>query len=295
MNRCWQYSKTGDSVSIDVYGDIAPAEQGGFDVAALSRKLEGLDASQTVDVYINSYGGDVGEGLAIYNALLRTPARVVTHCDGFACSIASVIFMAGEERIMNEASLLMVHNAWAYGEGNAAELRKQADDLDSITEASRHAYLSRVNITPDELGALMDAETWISPEQAVEMGFATSIEQGATAPKAAQAARTALFERIRLADADQEDEEEDEMPNEIPEDLEAIIERAVRAALADEEEPESDAGDGEDPEEPLPEAEPEDEPEEEPDEVPEGESEDEDSDEEGSINQMLQKFINVVF
>ena len=77
-----------------------------------------------IEVHINSNGGAVSEGLAIYNVLKNSKAKVTTYCDGFACSPASVIFMAGDERVMNGASLLMIHDAWTYGQGNAAELRK---------------------------------------------------------------------------------------------------------------------------------------------------------------------------
>ena len=163
----------------------------------LSQKLEALgdDISQ-INVFINSYGGEVAEGLAIYNALKRHKAKVVTHCDGFACSIASVVFMAGDERIMSESSLLMVHNAWTRGSGNAEALRKMADDLDKITQASVAAYKAHSNLTEEEIKALLDGETWILPEEALEYGFATSIAK-TESNKASQSAR-ASFANIVL-------------------------------------------------------------------------------------------------
>lgn len=100
-----------------------------------------------------------------------------TICDGFACSAASVVFMAGDERIINEASLLMIHNAWTYANGNATELRKAAEDLDKITQASVNAYVSRATISEDEIKNLMDNETWITAQEAVEYGFATKTEK----------------------------------------------------------------------------------------------------------------------
>ena len=93
----------------------------------------------------------------------------------FACSAASVIFMAGDERIMNSASLLMIHNAWSYGSGNANDFRKKAEDLDKITQASINAYMSRVKITEDELKEKMDKESWLTAEEALADGFATQI------------------------------------------------------------------------------------------------------------------------
>ncbi len=137
------------------------------DAYGIVKELSELDADE-IEVHINSSGGAVSEGLAIYNVLKNSKAKVTTYCDGFACSAASVIFMAGDERVMNGASLLMIHNAWTYGQGNAAELRKQADDLDTITQASVKAYMNRVSITEDEVKKMLDEETWIDADKAVE-------------------------------------------------------------------------------------------------------------------------------
>lgn len=178
MNKYYSLMVDGLTAELDIYGDITSWPWSDSDVSAynLSRTLEELEGVSQINVHINSYGGEVAEGLAIYNALRRHSARIVTTCDGMACSIASVIFMAGDERIMNEASLLMIHNAWTYGSGDAQALRKQADDLDTITSASKKAYLARVNITEDELAAMMDAETWLTADDAATMGFATNVE-----------------------------------------------------------------------------------------------------------------------
>ena len=131
--------KEKQTATLNIYGDITSIpfkEYGDVSAVNLSKQLEALGDVEQIDVHINSYGGEVAEGLAIYNALRRHKAKVRTYCDGFACSIASVIFMAGDERIMNESSLLMIHNAWTMAIGNSAELRKQADDLEKITQES---------------------------------------------------------------------------------------------------------------------------------------------------------------
>ena len=186
--------------------------EGDMSAKILSTQLDELGDVDEIEVHINSYGGEVAEGLAIYNALRGHTARVKTVCDGLACSIASVIFMAGDERVMRKASLLMIHNAWAYGEGNAAELRKQADDLDAITEASKVAYLSRVSIDAEELTALMDAETWIAPERAVEMGFATAVDEFDDAPGPSQCALRALVALAAAKEADPADPDDPDDP-----------------------------------------------------------------------------------
>jgi Clp protease. len=195
-NKYYALESNGKEVDIYIFGDITSWEWFENDVSSytLSKELQELDKDiEFINVHINSYGGEVAEGLAIYNMLRNHKAKVRTYCDGFACSIASVIFMAGDERIMNAASLLMVHNAWMRTAGNAAQLRKDADDLDKITQASIEAYKSRVNISEDEIKELLDNETWILPSEALEMGFATSIVGEAINDKAAASARKALF------------------------------------------------------------------------------------------------------
>ena len=168
--------KENNEANINIYGDITSWEWHESDVSnyTLSKEIEALDVD-TINVYINSYGGEVAEGLAIYNNLKRHKAKIKTYCDGFACSAASVIFMAGDERVMSTASLLMIHNAWTYTSGNANDLRKQADDLDTITQASINVYLQDVNISEEELRQLLDNETWLTPQEAFEKGFATTI------------------------------------------------------------------------------------------------------------------------
>lgn len=211
-------SEDGTTADLDIYGDISSCwwDDDAMSASKLSKQLDELGDVSQINVHINSYGGEVAEGLAIYSALRRHKARVRTTCDGFACSIASVIFMAGDERLMSDASLLMIHNAWTSAWGvNAADLRKLADDMDTITSASKSAYMARVSITEDKLTELMDAETWISPADAVDMGFATAIETFESGDKASQGARDSLMALVmasvehRAATKDDDDDPDD--------------------------------------------------------------------------------------
>lgn len=189
-------NKTAD---IYIYGDITSWPWLESDVSSytLSKELQELDESiEHINVYINSYGGEVAEGLAIYNALKRHKAKVTTYVDGFACSIASVIFAAGDERIMSDTSLLMIHNAWTWASGNAEELRKQADDLEKITQASINAYMNIVNITEEELKEMMDDEAWFNGQEALEMGFATKLVEAEEKEVATQSIRKSLIQKI---------------------------------------------------------------------------------------------------
>lgn len=194
MNKFYSLEQHENEADIYIFGDITSWVWDESDVSSftLSKELQEITAD-TINVHINSYGGEVAEGLAIYNMLRNHKAKVVTYCDGFACSVASVIFMAGDERIMNNASLLMIHNAWMYTMGNPDQLRKDADDLEVINQASINAYMDSINISQEELEKLLDSETWLLPNEALEMGFATSIVAIEESQKAVANVHKALF------------------------------------------------------------------------------------------------------
>jgi ATP-dependent Clp protease protease subunit len=172
----FQFNKVNDQkTEISIYGDIASWRWFENDVSSHSFKSE-LDAVETpeIEVHINSYGGEVAEGLAIYNMLKSSDKEVTTINDGFACSIASVIFMAGKNRVMNTGSLLMWHNPWVHTAGNANELEKAAADLRKMAESSVEIYSQSSKLTSEEIKELMDKETWITADEAIEWGVATS-------------------------------------------------------------------------------------------------------------------------
>lgn len=208
--KYYSLEKVGSEANINIYGDITSYPYFESDVSAsnLSKQLGEMKDVSKINVFINSYGGEVAEGLAIYNALKRHEAKVVTYCDGFAASIASVIFMAGDERVMNEASLLMIHNAWTCATGNAEELRKQADDLEKITQSSVGVYKAHSSLSEEEIKVLMDKESWISPTEAIEYGFATAIEAFDN-KNASQNAFKKLFDVIMAYQAEEETDDEE--------------------------------------------------------------------------------------
>lgn len=271
----YQLEQSGKIATISIYGEIGGAD--GINAGELVQKIEAMHDVSEITVYINSYGGEVKEGIAIYNALKRHPAKIRTVCDGFACSIASVIFMAGDVRVMNEASMLMIHNAWSCVAGNSAELRKQADDLEKITQLSIEAYRAGTSMAVEDIKAMMDAETWILPDEALEKGFATEIEISA-GTAAQQNAWKQLFNIVKHWQEEQTEDEteettDDEAPEEQPETAPEDGEQGEPETEQPEEEPEQETE--EQPETEQPESEPE-EPEEEPEEIPgEGETEEE--------------------
>lgn len=224
MRKYYSLEAKKDKAVVSIYGDITSYPFAERDVSAfnLSKELEKVTA-KTIEVYINSYGGEVAEGLAIYNALKRHKAKVKTYVDGFACSIASVIAMAGDERYMYPTSLLMIHNVWTYASGNSADLRKVADDLDIMTSSSIKAYKEHVNISEEEIKELLDNETWLTADEALEKGFITKIAADTKNNKSNQSARKAVYNML-LNKLDNQDDDEKE-PNEEGIDIEELNEK----------------------------------------------------------------------
>ena len=224
MQKYYSLEQSGKTADMYIFGDITsyPWDEKDKDAYGIVKELESLDAD-SINVHINSYGGEGSEGLAIHNTLRNCNCKVTTYCDGFACSAASVIFMAGDERIMNSASLLMIHNAWTYAAGNANDLRKQAEDLDKITQASVKAYMRCASISEEELKRLMDEETWITAEEAMNYGLAT----GAMEEKEEGISQSAMgYIRKRLLRPEERTEE-----IKITEDLaEAIADKVMQKA-----------------------------------------------------------------
>lgn len=197
--------ETNEDKTADLYifGDITSCDwyEGDISANGLLKQLKELDAS-SINVHINSYGGEVSQGLAIYNTLKDSKMKVTTVCEGFACSAASVVFMAGDERIIKEAALLMIHNAWTWARGDSNELKKQAEDLEKITQASVNAYKSKANISEEKIKELMDKESWLTADEAVEYGFATkteTVEEEDVNQSAFGSIRNALLKKIAPA------------------------------------------------------------------------------------------------
>lgn len=149
---------------------------GGWGITAndFIAELKELGDVDTINVRISSGGGSIVEGNAIFNALKRHPAKIVTHIDSIAASMASVIAMAGDEVCMAANALFMIHNPWTASIGGAEQLRKDADLLDKMENNIRNSY-DRSNLSVDELSAAMDADTYYTAEEALEAGFIDSI------------------------------------------------------------------------------------------------------------------------
>ena len=181
----WEIKQQADPAVLDlyIYGDVEGDSYDWWEAEVIHsetsantfrEELAGHPDVKQINIYINSRGGSVFEGTAIYNQLRRHPAHKTVYVDGFACSIASVIAMAGDEVVMPRNALMMVHNAMMGVWGNAAELRKAADDLDKINEAGREAYLQKAGdkLTPELIAQMEDNETWLTAEECIRYGLA---------------------------------------------------------------------------------------------------------------------------
>lgn len=193
------------SAEIHIFGDIGEswwdetvtAKQFVKDIAA-------LDADQ-ITVRINSYGGSVTDGIAIYNAIKRHPASVTVSIEAAAYSIASLIAMAGDTVEMAENALLMIHAPWGYAGGNSAELREFADMLDKYAQSMASSYVGKSGQTHDEIIALLTdgKDHWYSADEAKAAGFIDAISGAVTVAASAriQAAGLSRFTRNPAAAA----------------------------------------------------------------------------------------------
>jgi len=155
-------------IGASMWEDSISAKQFQKELAAIP------DSCKKITVRINSPGGDVFDGIAIYN-LLKTKKQHKTVCvDAMAASIASIIAMAGDEIVMSEGSQMMIHKPWCYTGGNSEELEKTIQRLDDIEEQMLSIYRSKTKMDRSELRAMLREETWMDADKCLEMGFATS-------------------------------------------------------------------------------------------------------------------------
>tara|TARA_R110002050_G_scaffold45998_2_gene108438 strand:+ start:31367 stop:33385 length:2019 start_codon:yes stop_codon:yes gene_type:complete len=154
-------------------------EIGGWGISArqFASDLQALGKIGTLTARIHSPGGDVFEGMAIYNMIKGHPAHKVCHIDGLAASMASVIAMAFDEVIMPENAMMMVHKPWGGTLGDADDMRKYADLLDKVESNLVGAYQQKTGLPEAELHTLLAAETWLTGREAVEKGFANTLTE----------------------------------------------------------------------------------------------------------------------
>lgn len=173
----WKDSVSSEGSELLLEGVIAEETWWGDEVTPKAFRDELNSKSGDITVSLNSQGGDVFAGVSIYNSLKDYKGNVTVKVNGLAASIASVIAMAGDTIIMAPGSMMMVHSPWTFAAGNSDELKKTAGVLDSIEASLVPIYSSRTGMSEEEVIALLKAETWMTPQEAVEKGFADKAEE----------------------------------------------------------------------------------------------------------------------
>lgn len=202
MKRYYAIQQLDRVADIYIFGDIVPFEffDGDVSAAGIVDEIKDLVVDE-IRVHIDSYGGAVSEGWAIYNALRQHPARVVTYGDGFVASAALYPFLAGDERIASSLSAYYFHQVMVSASGYADDLRAAADEAEKMTEIGINAFVERTGMDADQVRQLMEAETWLDPSKALEYGLATSIHKDEGLP-VAQDAKKSIMQRLLQAEAE---------------------------------------------------------------------------------------------
>jgi len=178
--KFWEVKAAANDVGeLYIYGDIVSHKWDDTDVTVkdFAEDLKALGDLKTLNIYLNSLGGSVFQGQAIYSILKRHSAHKNVYIDGIAASIASVIAMAGDTILMPKNAMVMIHNPWTFVMGNSADLRKEADALDKIRESMIVAYMDKIQdkTSEEQLAELLDAETWLSAQDCFDRGFCDEI------------------------------------------------------------------------------------------------------------------------
>jgi ATP-dependent Clp protease protease subunit len=160
------------SAEISIYDEIG---LWGIRAGDFRDALAGLGDIGAINLRLNSPGGDVFDGIAIHNMLARHPATINVTVDGMAASIASLIAMAGDHVAMPENAMMMVHNPFGFAMGEADDMRAVADALDKIRSGMVTTYAARTKLEPEAIIGIMDAETWLTADEAKVAGFADEV------------------------------------------------------------------------------------------------------------------------
>jgi ATP-dependent Clp protease, proteolytic subunit ClpP len=198
-NQSW-YSikaKANDTAEISIYDEIG---FWGVSAASFAQDLKSCGNNlKQINLHIHSPGGDVFDGIAIYNLLKNHPANVTVYIDGLAASMASVIAMAGNEVIMPENAMMMIHKPWGIQGGDAEDMRKYADLLDKVENTLIPAYASKTGKTPEELAEMLSEETWLTAKECVEQGFADKLAEPLVAMASIKSRKLEDFENMPKA------------------------------------------------------------------------------------------------
>jgi ATP-dependent protease ClpP protease subunit len=223
-------------VELSLYDEIGAFGVGAKEFIAELKAHKG----QHIHLRINSPGGEIVEGSAIYNALTRHEGGLTVHIDALAASMASVIAMSGNPVLMADNALLMIHNPWTIAAGESEDLRKQADLLDTMKSNLVRAYQKKSGMEEKAIAKLMDEETWLDAVEAVALGFVDAIEDGIPAAASSKEMRArfdtfakAKMQNTVISEAEVSAPAADPVIEETPVSVE-VVEPATEAPAAEE-------------------------------------------------------------
>lgn len=173
MNENWYNinSKASKVVDVYIFDEIG---MGGVNAQGFIEEIKSFKDSP-MNLHINCVGGDVFDGMAIFNIIKKRTAKTTVYIEGIAASMGSVIALAADNVVMAENSLFMIHNAWGGAMGEAKEMKKTAKLLDKISGEIADIYVKKTKLPYDKVKEMMDEETWLNAEEALELGFIDSI------------------------------------------------------------------------------------------------------------------------
>ena len=173
MNENWYNinSKASKVVDVYIFDEIG---MGGVNAQGFIEEIKSFKDSP-MNLHINCVGGDVFDGMAIYNIIKKRTSKTTVYIEGIAASMGSVIALAADSVVMAENSLFMIHNAWGGAMGEAKEMKKTANLLDKISGEIADIYVKKTKLPYDKVKEMMDEETWLNAEEALELGFIDSI------------------------------------------------------------------------------------------------------------------------
>ena len=193
----FDFQQAGEQADIYIFGDITsfPCVESDVSSFRLARQLEQSENLAEINIHVDSYGGEVSEGFAIYNAIRNKNAHVKTYADGFVASAAIYPFLAGDERVANNVSAFYFHPVIGGRHGYAEDLREAADELDKLTEIGLGAFTA-AGMKEQAARDLINSKTWYAPEAVLEMGLATSIQKQNDSKTALQSVRSLIVRQM---------------------------------------------------------------------------------------------------
>lgn len=194
--KFYDITQTGKEADIYIFGDITSWPYDSHKSAGnIVAELQALDAD-VINVHINSYGGSVKEGWGMYNALREHKAKIRTYADGFVASAALYPFLAGDERYASPVSAFYLHQVMLGASGYADDLRAAADDADLMTDIGIQAFVDVAGMTKEKTLDLMRQETWLKPEDALDLGICTAIAKNGETQKYTQSVRQQIIQQL---------------------------------------------------------------------------------------------------